>query len=124
MMAERGREPAHTTIMCWVQRYVPEFEKKLGSLCTQGWRFLARRRDVPEGARPKGLSLPCRRQGGQYSRLSAESKERRFGVQGILPQGAPHLRTCSHPHLRQGFVMDCRTATWAVRLFIHCEVTF
>jgi transposase-like protein len=27
MMAERELELAHTTIMRWVQRYVPEFEK-------------------------------------------------------------------------------------------------
>jgi transposase-like protein len=27
MMAERGLELAHTTIMRWVQRYVPAFEK-------------------------------------------------------------------------------------------------
>jgi transposase-like protein len=28
MMAERGLAMAHTTIMRWVQRYVPEFEKR------------------------------------------------------------------------------------------------
>ena len=28
MMAERGIDLAHTTIMRWVQRYVPEFEKR------------------------------------------------------------------------------------------------
>ena len=28
MMAERGLELAHTTIMRWVQRFVPEFEKR------------------------------------------------------------------------------------------------
>ena len=28
MMAERGLSLAHTTIMRWVQRYVPEFEKR------------------------------------------------------------------------------------------------
>src|SRR5579859_5541325 len=28
MMAERGLHLAHTTIMRWVQRYVPEFEKR------------------------------------------------------------------------------------------------
>jgi transposase-like protein len=28
MMAERGLSIAHTTIMCWVQRYAPEFEKR------------------------------------------------------------------------------------------------
>jgi transposase-like protein len=27
MMVERGLHVAHTTIMRWVQRYVPEFEK-------------------------------------------------------------------------------------------------
>jgi transposase-like protein len=30
MMAERGIDLAHTTILRWVQRYVPEFEKKWG----------------------------------------------------------------------------------------------
>jgi transposase-like protein len=28
MMAERGLDIAHTTIMRWVQRYIPEFEKR------------------------------------------------------------------------------------------------
>src|SRR5215469_13373459 len=28
MMAERGLTMAHTTIMCWVQHYTPEFEKR------------------------------------------------------------------------------------------------
>lgn len=28
MMAERGVDLAHTTIMRWVQRYVPEFERR------------------------------------------------------------------------------------------------
>jgi len=28
MMGERGVELAHTTILRWVQRYVPEFEKR------------------------------------------------------------------------------------------------
>jgi transposase-like protein len=30
MMAERGIALAHTTILRWVQRYVPEFEKRWG----------------------------------------------------------------------------------------------
>jgi hypothetical protein len=28
MMAERGIDSAHTTIMRWIQRYIPEFEKR------------------------------------------------------------------------------------------------
>ena len=39
MMAERGIEVAHTTIMRWVQQYIPEFEKRW-------WRY----------ARPVGSS--------------------------------------------------------------------
>jgi transposase-like protein len=41
MMAERGLDIAHTTIMRWVQRYVPEFEKRWnGYACKSGrsWR--------------------------------------------------------------------------------------
>jgi transposase-like protein len=34
VMAERGLSMAHTTIMRWVQRYAPEFEKR--------WRWFAR----------------------------------------------------------------------------------
>ena len=28
MMAERGIEVAHTTVLRWVTRYVPEFDKR------------------------------------------------------------------------------------------------
>jgi transposase-like protein len=41
MMAERGLSLAHTTIMRWVQRYVPEFEKRWNRLARQvggSWR--------------------------------------------------------------------------------------
>jgi len=31
MMGERGIELAHTTILRWVQRYVPEFERRAGA---------------------------------------------------------------------------------------------
>ena len=36
MMAERGVELAHTTILRWVQHYTPEFEKRWKSMmwCT------------------------------------------------------------------------------------------
>ena len=41
MMAERGVVLTHTTILRWVQRYVPEFEKRWSryALCVEGsWR--------------------------------------------------------------------------------------
>ena len=58
MMAERGLALAHTTIMRWVQRFVPEFEK-LESLRPQSRSILARR--LFEGPRQVDLSLPGRR---------------------------------------------------------------
>ena len=41
IMSERGIALAHTTILRWVQRYVPEFEKRLEPVCSPGQRFLA-----------------------------------------------------------------------------------
>lgn len=41
MMAERGLAVAHTTIMRWVQRFVPEFEKRwnrLARMAGRSWR--------------------------------------------------------------------------------------
>ena len=40
MMAERGLSLAHTTIMRWVQRYVPEFEQ-LNRISTMGSWLIA-----------------------------------------------------------------------------------
>jgi transposase-like protein len=36
MMAERGSSVAHTTILCWVQRYTPEFDKRWSCLAQAG----------------------------------------------------------------------------------------
>ena len=41
MMAERGLSLAHTTIMRWIQRYAPEFEKRWNRFACpvgQSWR--------------------------------------------------------------------------------------
>ena len=40
MMAERGIDLAHTTILRWVQHYTPEFQKALEPLCTNRGRLL------------------------------------------------------------------------------------
>ena len=65
MMAERGLSLAHTTIMRWVWRYAPEFEKRWKTVRPGG-------RPVMEGGRgayvkiPRRmvLSLSCRGSGG------------------------------------------------------------
>ena len=38
MMAERGLSLSHTTILRWVQRYVPEFEKRWNRFSRQAGR--------------------------------------------------------------------------------------
>jgi transposase-like protein len=96
MMAERGLELAHTTIMRWVQRYVPEFEKS--------WAHYARK--VGRSWRVDETYLKVRgRWAYLYRAVDKEGntvdfrlslKERRCGGQGVLPQGAPHPRACSH----------------------------
>jgi transposase-like protein len=40
MMAERGVGLTHTTILRWVQRYVPESEKRWNKYSQPGW-FMA-----------------------------------------------------------------------------------
>ena len=41
MMAERGVVLVHTTILRWVQRYVPGILEALQPVFTTGWRFMA-----------------------------------------------------------------------------------
>src|SRR3982074_1203073 len=58
MMAERGIGLAHTTILRWVQRYVPEFEKRWKRYA--GGQFVAGGRDLYQGSGSMGLPVPRR----------------------------------------------------------------
>src|ERR1700738_1668955 len=52
MMAERGLSMAHTTIMRWVQRYAPEFEKRWRRFARsvgRSWRVDANHVTIPGG---------------------------------------------------------------------------
>jgi len=92
MMAERGIDLAHTTIMRWIQRYVPEFEKRWNRFaCKAGgsWRvdetyvksrvaglisiapLTAMDRPSISSCAPSGMSLPRRLSSGGRSRASA-----------------------------------------------------
>jgi hypothetical protein len=60
MMAERSIALAHTTVMRWIERYVPEFEKNWNRFVTSPRvrsRFLCNRKTGTEG-RPIRLELP------------------------------------------------------------------
>jgi transposase-like protein len=63
MMDERGVELAHTTILRWVQRYVPEFEKCWGRYARSvggSWRC----DETYKGEGPVDVSVSRRRQAG------------------------------------------------------------
>ena len=75
MMAERGLSMAHTTILRWVQRYAPEFEKRWSRFARpvgRSWRV----RDVSEDPRRVVLPVSCRRSGGQDDQLQAQRQAR------------------------------------------------
>ena len=63
MMAERGLSLAHTTIMRWVWRYAPEFEKRWKRL-PGGRPVMEGGRDIRQNSRRMVLSLSCRGSGG------------------------------------------------------------
>ena len=77
----------HSTIYRWVQHFAPEMERRL----RWQWRWprsrkLAHRRDLRQGPRPVGVSVPCARQ----------------GLAGPV-SGAPYRRQAGYP-------LDCQVA--------------
>src|ERR1700745_3433679 len=60
MMAERGVSLAHTTIMRWVQRYTPEFEKCGGLLENRSRRQDGSAFQGHSPPSPRGRSFPWR----------------------------------------------------------------
>src|SRR3984957_14375641 len=64
MMAERGLSLAHTTIMRWIQRYVPEFEKR--------WNRFARLVGLGASTKPTSKSEVA----GHISTVRSTKKER------------------------------------------------
>ena len=52
---------AHTTIMRWIQRFVPEFEKRWNRFARKAGRSWRGRRDLRESPRQANLSLSRRR---------------------------------------------------------------
>jgi transposase-like protein len=62
MMADRGVRLTHTTILRWVQRYLPEFEKRWNRYARPvggSWRG----RGIYKGWGTLGLPVSCRGQG-------------------------------------------------------------
>jgi transposase-like protein len=98
MMAERGVELAHTTILRWVLRYVPEFEKKWSRFARpvgKSWRvdetYIRVRREW------KYLYRAIDKQGNTVDFLLSEHRDigaaKRFFTRAIDKQGAPEKGT-------------------------------
>ena len=98
MRAERGIDGAHTTIMRWVQRYVPEFEKY--------WRHYAR--PVGTSGRVDETSIKVRgkwahlyrcvdKEGQPIDFLLSEHRDsaaaKRFLAQAVTKRGVPQQIT-------------------------------
>jgi transposase-like protein len=87
MMAERGLSLAHTTIMRWIQRYVPEFEKRwsrFARLPGRSWRVDETYVKIKGGWT---YLYSCRRQRGKDRRFPAARQTGRRRGQGLLPAG-------------------------------------
>ena len=96
MMAERGLSLAHTTIMRWIQCYVPEFEKRWNRFARpagRSWRvaetyvkirgrwsylYLSTKRETPSIScfAPSGMSRPPRRSSDGRSNAGANCHTR------------------------------------------------
>ena len=96
MMAERGLSLAHTTIMRWVWRYAPGFEKRwkrFAQAVGRSWRVGTG--DIHQNSRRMVLSLSCRGSGGADGWLQAERQARRRGRQGVFSEGDQRPARCS-----------------------------
>jgi hypothetical protein len=85
MMSERGIALAHMTILRWVQRYVPVFEKQWSHYARPvggSWRC----DETYKGERPLDVPVLSSGQTGSNGGLPAERTTRCCGGQALFPQ--------------------------------------
>jgi hypothetical protein len=86
MMADRGITLTHTTILRWVQRYLPEFEKRWSRYArTVGGSWRMDETYIKVGGR-MGLPVSGCGQGRPDGRFLSEPHPRRERGQGLSPQ--------------------------------------
>jgi hypothetical protein len=89
MMAERGIALAHTTILCWVQQYVPDFEKRYEAVRLAGGRFLARGKNVTSRCVANGSTCTVRWIANRQRNSSLRKLGRRCWPHGICKAPRP-----------------------------------
>jgi hypothetical protein len=85
MMSERGIALAHTTILRWVQRYVPVFEKQWNHFARPvggSWRL---RRDLYKGEGALDVPISSSGQAGSNGGVPAERPTRCYRGQTLFP---------------------------------------
>ena len=98
MMGERGIELAHTTILRWVQRYVPEFEKRWSRYARAvGGSWRCDETYIKVNGRWTYLYRAVDKQRSN-SGFPAERTSRRCCGQSILPEGYEAQRNASRHH--------------------------
>jgi transposase-like protein len=98
MMAERGVDLAHTTILRWVLRYVPEFEKKWNRFAhSAGTSWRVDETYIRVRGEWKYLYRAVDKQGNTVDFLLSQHRDiagaRRFFVSAIEKHGAPEKIT-------------------------------
>ena len=102
MMTERGIVVAHTTILRWVQRYVPEFEKRWNRYARPvngSWR--CDETYIKVKGRWTYLYRAVDKHGSTVDFQLSETTGRRRG-QTLLPQSDERQRDASGDHPRRG----------------------
>jgi transposase-like protein len=116
MMTERGIDPAHTTILRWVQRYVPEFEKKWSRFARPiGISWRVDETYIRVQGEWKYLYRAVDKQGNTVDFLLSEHKDieaaKRFFTQAINKHGAPEKITIDGYAATHTAVRELKKAT-------------
>ena len=97
MMTERGVAVDHSTIYRWVQRFAPEMETGTSALAVAPAAVaeLARRRDLHQGPRQVGVSVPGGGQAREHDRFLPLGDPQHQGSEAIPRQGAERIESGS-----------------------------
>jgi transposase-like protein len=128
MMAERGITLSHTTILRWVQQYVPEFEKRWSRYARPVGDFLlSKRRDVTaakrffsRAAKQHGVPKVITLDGYTASHRVVD----KLKTSGILPRRV-QVRSCKYLNnvIEQPPLRKCGPGSWQPELWKIIHLT-
>ena len=108
MMAERGLSMAHTTIMRWVQRYAPEFEKRWRRFAPGSRPVMAGRRDIRQDPRQVVLSVSRRRSAGRAVDFRLSARRDVAAAKAFFRKAIKSQRRCPQTITLDGYAASHR----------------